>query len=184
MKKIVLLFFLSLILVGCQKSEDDGTPKEFVDTRPLYESNENPKYLELRQEGYTAFMTDVTYYCWAKESVEAECMTELNDVHIGKLADLREYSSPIGYPIELYFETYYLDSKSHLPVPDYGELTIYKDGTFTPVEINDNKFSLPEEEGVYTYIYKTIYDGEDKGVAFYTFKFFAKYMEPDELNFK
>lgn len=94
--------------------------------------------------------------------------------------DLREQVSPIGNPIELYFETHPIDPKSHLPLPDSDELFIFKDGAYTPVEINNKKFLLPEEEGVYTYIYKTIYDSENKGIAFYIFKLRARYMELDE----
>ena len=180
MRKIILIFFLSLVLFGCQKGEDDVLPKENVNNIPLYESNEFPKSLQLRQEKFNILFSEVGYHCWAKDSIEDECMTELNDQQLKKLDDLREQVSAIGYPIELYFETHPIDSKSHLPVPDSGKLFIYKDGTYTPVEINENKFLLPEEEGVYTYIYKTIYDSENKGIGFYIFKLRARYMELDE----
>ena len=181
MKKGILLFCLSLLLVGCQKKDDDVTPKELVDTRPMYESNAKPRKLELRQENYTNLTNEIVHYCWAKESVD-ECPAELNDKQKEKLIDIREQVSPIGHPIELYFETYYLSPESHLPLPDSSELYLYKDGSYTSVEITDNKFSLPEEEGLYTYIYKTIYDGENKGVTFYAFKVRARYLEIEEEN--
>lgn len=81
MKKIVLLFFLSFVLFGCQKGEENVPPKQNVDKLPLYESNEFPKKLQLRQEKFDFLTSEVGYHCWAKISIEDECITELKIIN-------------------------------------------------------------------------------------------------------
>ena len=159
-----------------------------MDTRPLYESNAKPRELELRQDAYGIFPSVWNYYCWAEVSLD-ECLSELTENHLKLTEDVGKYDSPIGYPITLYYETYF---PSPLPLPDKEELFIYKDGTLTPVEIVKEKlqdeddvkdnFYLPEEEGVYTYIYKATFNSEHIGVAYYMFKFHAKHMTEEEVK--
>ena len=194
MKHIFFIFLATFVLVGCQPKEDsdeqdkigDNITEEQLDTKPLYESNETPRTLELRQKGYNTFPSFLNYYCWAEVSLD-ECLPELNENHLKLTEDVQKYIAPIGYPITLYYETYF---SSPLPLPDKEELFIYKDGTLTPVEIVQEKaedevqdnFYLPEEEGVYTYIYKATFDSEHIGVAYYMFKFHAKHMTEEEVE--
>lgn len=194
MKYIFFLFLSTFILVGCQPKEDaderdtidDNITEEQLNTRPLYESNATPRRLELRQVGYTTFSNSLNYYCWAEVSLD-ECLPELTENHLKLTEDIGKYDSPIGYPITLYYET---DFEGHLPLPDKEELFIYKDGTLTPVEIVKekvqdevkNNFYLPEEEGIYTYIYKATFDSEHIGVAYYMFKLHAKHMTEEEVE--
>ena len=195
MKHIFLLFLATFVLIGCQPKEDsephdeineDVTEEQLV-TRPLYESNATPRNLEIRQYAYNYFPSQLNYYCWAEVSL-GECLTELTENHLKLTEDVQKYDSPIGYPITLYYDTY---TENPLPLPDKEELFIYKDGTLTPVEIvkekidektENNNFYLPEEEGIYTYIYKATYDSEHIGVAYYMFKLHAKHMTEEEVE--
>ena len=187
MKHIFFLFLAIFVLIGCQPKEDAENQDEIdvnivteeqLDTRPLYESNAKPRELELRQDAYGIFPSVWNYYCWAEVSLD-ECLSELTENHLKLTEDVGKYDSPIGYPITLYYETYF---PSPLPLPDKEELFIYKDGTLTPVEIVDHNFYLPEEEGVYTYIYKATFNSEHIGVAYYMFKFHAKHMTEEEVE--
>ena len=189
MKHIFFLFLATFVLVGCQPKEDAENQDEIdvnivteeqLDTRPLYESNAKPRELQLRQNAYNDFPSFWNYYCWAKVSLD-ECLPELTENHLKLTEDIQKYDSPIGYPITLYYETY-MNYEGHLPLPDKEELFIYKDGTLTPVEIVDHNFYLPEEEGVYTYIYKATFNSEHIGVAYYMFKFHAKHMTEEEVE--
>ena len=196
MKHIFFLFLATFVLVGCQPKEDsdkhdeidENVIEEQLDTRPLYESNATPRTLDLRQKGYNTFPSFLNYYCWAEVSLD-ECLPELTENHLKLTEDVFEYFSPIGYPITLYYETY-MNFEGHLPLPDKEELFIYKDGTLTPVEIVKEKvqdevkdnFYLPEEEGIYTYIYKATFDSEHIGVAYYMFKLHARHMTEEEVE--
>ena len=145
MKHIFFLFLATFVLVGCQPKEDsdkhdeidDDVTEEQLDTRPLYESNEKPRELQLRQYAYNFFPSSWNYYCWAKVSLD-ECLPELSENHLKLTEDIQKYDSPIGYPITLYYETY-MNFEGDLPLPDKEELFIYKDGTLTPVEIVKEK---------------------------------------------
>ena len=195
MKHIFFLFLATFVLVGCQPKEDadkhdeieDNVTDEQLDTKPLNESNAKPRELQLRQDAYNFFPSFLNYYCWAKVSLD-ECLPELNENYLKLTEDVQKYDSPIGYPITLYYDTY---TENPLPLPDKEELFIYKDGTLTPVEIvkekidektENNNFYLPEEEGIYTYIYKATYDSEHIGVAYYMFKLHARHMTEEEVE--
>ena len=186
MKRIFFLLLATFVLVGCQPKEDNDNyddidekiTNELPDTRPLYVSNEKPRELQLRQDAYGLFYGLWNYYCWAEVSLD-ECLPELTENHLQLTEDIQSYKSPIGYPITLYYETYFYN---RLPLPDKEELFLYKDGTLTPVEVVDDNFYLPEEEGVYTYIYKATYDSEHIGVAYYMFKFHARHMTKEEVR--
>lgn len=165
LRNVLLLILVSIFLVGCQHKDDELITKEIVDTRPLYESNAKPREIQLRH-GSIELSAEIPYYCWAKQL--DECSDKLNSIYEEKLADLVEQPGVIGVPTELYFETYI---HNPLPLPDRTELYIFENNTYTPVEIIDNKFYFPNEEGIFTYVYKTIFDSEDaQGIAFYTFK--------------
>ena len=172
----MLLICILIISAGCQSKDDEPVTEEYVDTRPLYESNAKPRKIDLRQGAVNTLTADIPYYCWAK-TLE-ECPTKLNEKHEEKFTDLREQIGVIGVPTELYFETYVYNP---LPLPDRAELYIFENNTYTPVEVVDNKFYFPDEEGVYTYVYKTIFDSDDaQGIAFYTFKARTRVKEIDE----
>ena len=173
MKKIVSLFLISIFLIGCQDHEKNLETEKFVDDRPLYESNAKPRKLEVRQYGESEktglVPSQIVYYCWGKELTD--CPSQLNPLYEEKFIDYAAYPAEIGVPVNIFFDTFLSNT---LPYPDHGELYIFHNNTYTPVEIVNKEFQVPNIEDVYTYVYKTIYDSDVKGIAFYVFKLNVK----------
>lgn len=132
-----------------------------------------PRKLEVRQYGKSEktglVLSEIVFYCWDKEV--NDCPTQLNPLHEAKFIDYARYPAEIGVPVEIYFDTFLA---SPLPYPDQGELYLFESNTYTPVEIVNKQFHVPNKEGVYTYVYKTIYNSDVNGIAFYVFKLNVK----------
>ncbi len=165
MKKMIVLFLAGFLLVGCQETEvqEEAEVEPWVDDRPLYVSNAKPRSLYIDENGVD-INSQIVLYCWGK--VLSECPTELTKSPKEALENNRKIKVNTGNRINLIID---IDPSNPLPFPDQGELYLYENDKYTLVEVQDNSFNLPNVEGIYTYVYKVIYDSDVKGITFYAF---------------
>ena len=176
MKKIVLLLMLSIILSACtqEASKEKVNTPTLQEALPLHEAKTIPRKLELRQDGFTGIPTELMYYCWA-ENLLTDCNQELNELQLEKTKDLQPITANMDINIDLYMEE--LDKEVTLPIPDQREVFLYKNGEYELVDVTNNSFKLPAEEGVYTYIFKMTYETEAIGTSFYAASLRVKKIE-------
>ena len=180
MRKFIGLLLIVGILVGCQNSEVkvEKEVKPEVDNRSVYESNKKPRYIHLGfDELDMGLDAHLIQYCW-NEDLNA-CPLELTEktkeeLLEGKNYPYRSYSYPPNKPIDFFVELDVLVPESVLPFPDTIELYYFEDEQLVPVTItNDSSthsFTLPDKEGIHTFLFRTIYDSDIKGTAFYAFR--------------
>lgn len=169
MKKLIGIFLASILLVGCQEAQikEETIDEPYVDKRPLYVSNAKPRGMDGYQQfgnDATSVSTAIVRYCWGKEL--SDCPTELTKSPEEALNGGSKQKVSPEFPMLLQID---IDPSNPLPFPDRGELYLYEDDEYKPVEVKDNYFELPEKEGIYVYVYKTIYDSDHKGTTFYAF---------------
>ena len=169
MKKMIVLFLAGFLLVGCQETEvqEEAEVEPWVDDRPLYVSNAKPRIMYIHAGNGVEIVeinSLIALYCWGKEL--SECPTELTKSPKEVLDTNKKIKVNPDNRMELIID---VDPSNPLPFPEHGELYLYEDGKYTLVEVQDNSFNLPNLEGIYTYVYKVIYDSDVKGITFYAF---------------
>lgn len=162
MKKIIALFLTSIFLIGCQDSQVETEQEKVseVDTRTVYESNSKPRYIRLN-----GVEPKLLSYCWNEDLTT--CSSEIPKVTENEFDGYRTNKAPSSTNIKLSVDP---DPMKTLPFPDIIEIFQVSGEEIIPVTNTDNSFTLPVEEGVYTYVFKTIYDADIKGIAFYGFQ--------------
>ncbi len=175
MKKIAGLFFLSILLFGCQEApleevekEEGGNVETAVDTRSVYESNERPRRIDLYiGANETSILPTLLSYCWNEQP--EECRTELTYTweEAEAASDGRKISA-VSPGKEIIFQID-ADPATEVPFPDAIELFLITKEELTPVPVNQETFLAPEQEGSYTYLYKTTFESDIKGNAIYAF---------------
>lgn len=172
MKKIIVLFLTSIFLIGCQdqqvEKEPENEPEKVseVDTRTVYESNSKPRYITLSyKEIGLGYSPKLLTYCWNEDL--AKCPSDLKKLpDADTLEPHRKYILRPNTNIPIAIE---YDPNKIKPSPKKIELFLVEGEALIPVTITNDSFTLPQEEGTYTYVFKTTYDADFKGIAFYGF---------------
>ncbi|MEO4052050.1 hypothetical protein [Solibacillus sp. CAU 1738] len=168
MKKMIALLLTSIFLIGCQdpKVETEQEKVSNVDTRTVYESNSKPRYIQLHLKEVDYGLNPILLsYCWNEDL--ANCPTELKILPDEDTLDgQKRFILPPNTNIPFIIDS---DPQKTLPFPNNIELFLVEDEALTPVTITNDSFTLPQEEGSYTYVFKTTYNEDIKGIAFYGF---------------
>ncbi|WP_332651223.1 hypothetical protein [Lysinibacillus sp. 54212] len=177
MKKFMLMIMASLLLVGCQDSpkEKETEVEPYVDNRTVYESNSKPRGIRLdlgeNNIDTTPSFVGLLGHCW-NEDIN-QCFSELNYSPEEKIKTYQKSQLPPNTSIKIIFD-YDPAKEKTLPYPNTLELYLVKDDQYAPVPITDNSFIIPSENGTYTYVVKSIYDDEFKGIAFHGFQIMVR----------
>lgn len=161
MKKFNLLaaFILALLLVACSASNGKNT-------NPTLEGDKPPSlFVEVADKEYETVLGS---YCWNTPSIDGEASAECIDT-VGPV-DLLKNQEPIqlkaGEEVRL--------KMNYSPKPNKIYLEqITEDGEIE-IQVKDNQFFAPDEQGIYFYSYGAWWmDEEDKNLsladAFYAF---------------
>ncbi|WP_342558835.1 hypothetical protein [Metasolibacillus sp. FSL K6-0083] len=175
MIKLLNLLCCLLFLVGCQNNQvEKEKVKMEVEVEPtFYERNVKPRGIYINDaKNDMRIDLPLLSYCWNPDLTK--CLSELNEAPKQDIFDgYRTIRNQPKEQIQVEIITLPEDISNpdeKLPFATTIELFQVEADQFIPTELIDNKFVLPSEEGIYTYVLKLTYEKEYKGIAFYAWQ--------------
>ena len=167
-KKIIALFLTSLFLIGCQDSEEKTESEKASKDDSIYESNSKPRYirLDLGSVDLPGIELKLLSYCWNEDL--AKCSSEIPQISENEFDGQKKVNLPSIARVIIRMDPFHY--KTPLPFPNDIEIYQVSDEELIRVININNTFILPTEEGEYTFILKTIYDADIKGIAYYGYQ--------------
>lgn len=192
--RFYLLLIVFLILAGCSQREltfdrkypDTTKIDEFREKRQfeieeemrnlpkkILETSARPRSLEIMTKKMLIPL-DANQYCWDLNYLDCERMTPVHpsdirnfNIHIlnartNELIEVSVAEDPINFPTPVRIEVYLFDENRSLDL-------------FQTLESTSNNFDfrVPTEPGMYTFLFKVIYQSEIDGIAYHSLKVYV-----------
>ncbi|MEC1178329.1 hypothetical protein P9B03_07535 [Metasolibacillus meyeri] len=172
MKKWLFILFSCCVLIGCQQERVEEVEKE---PYAFYEHNKKPREIYLQEGELTKEIsyTVLNQHCWNADL--SQCSSELKELPsrdiFGHQQEPKFQPNTMVTIMASANEDITLSEEEQLPYPTTIEAFQIVDETLVPVTtLQGNELTLPNEAGVYTYVFKITFDEHYKGIAFYSWR--------------